>query len=52
MCSKTQWAGRFEGTTCRVSIPSSVSEISSPGITSRSSSPPMMSKAQLSEATQ
>ena len=21
MCSKTQWAGRFEGTTCRVSMP-------------------------------
>ena len=52
MCSKTQWAGRSAGTIWRVSSPPSVSATSSPGCTSRISSAPMMSKAQLSEATQ
>ncbi len=51
MCSNTHWAGRSDGTTWRVSRPSSVSEMSSPGATSRISSAPMMSNAQLSEAT-
>ncbi len=52
MCSNTQCAGRSEGRTCRVSIPRSPIETSSPGLTSRKSSAPMMSKAQLSDATQ
>ena len=51
MCSKTQCAGRPALTTWRVSRPRSVSETISPGCTSRISSAPMMSKAQLSEAT-
>ena len=51
MCSKTQIAVRSASTTWRVSIPRSVSETISPGATSRSSLAPMMSKAQLSEAT-
>ena len=52
MCSNTQWAGRSAGMICRVSRPSSVSATSSPGCTSRISSAPMMSNAELSEATQ
>ena len=52
MCSNTQKALRSEFTTWRVSIPPGVRDTSSPGSTSRSSSAPMMSKAQLSEATQ
>ena len=51
MCSKTQEARRSVFTTWRVSSPRSVSETISPGCTSRISSAPMMSKAQLSEAT-
>ena len=51
MCSKTQKAGRDDGTTWRDSSPASVSDTASPGETSRSSSAPMMSNAQLSEAT-
>ena len=51
MCSKTHIAGRSAFTTWRVSSPRSVSETISPGWTSRISSAPMMSKAQLSEAT-
>ena len=51
MCSNTQSAWRSDSTTWRVSMPRSLIEISSPGCTSRSSSAPMMSSAQLSEAT-
>ena len=51
MCSKTQVERRTPFTTCRVSSPRSVRLTSSPGWTSRISSAPMMSKAQLSEAT-
>ena len=52
MCSKTQNARRARVTTWRVSIPRSPSETISPGCTSRRNSAPMMSKAQLSDATQ
>ena len=51
MCSNTHIAGRSDSTTWRVSRPRSVSETISPGATSRSSLAPMMSKAELSEAT-
>ena len=51
MCSNTHIAGRPVWTTWRVSSPRSVRETISPGCTSRISSAPMMSKAQLSEAT-
>ena len=50
MCSNTQWARRLGGDDLTRLQPVSVSEISSPGATSRISSAPMMSKAQLSEA--
>ena len=52
MCSKTQKALRGESTNCFVVIPRSPIETISPGWTSRTSSAPMMSNAQLSDATQ
>ena len=52
MCSNTQNARRSDSTSWRVSIPPAPSDTISPGCTSRSSSAPMMSNAQLSEATQ
>ena len=51
MCSKTQCAVCRDGTTWCDSKPCSVSEMASPGLTSRTSSAPMMSNAQLSDAT-
>ncbi len=51
MCSNTHIAGFSDSMTCRVSMPRSVSETISPGRTSRSSFAPMMSNAQLSDAT-
>ena len=51
MCSNTHWAVRSPSITGFISRPSSVSETISPGWTSRISWAPMMSKAQLSEAT-
>ena len=51
MCSKTQWAVFGERTAWRTSRPRSLSETISPGWTSRISLAPMMSNAQLSEAT-
>ena len=51
MCSKTHWAGRSPRITGFSSRPLAVSETISPGWTSRIICAPMMSKAQLSEAT-
>ncbi len=51
MCSNTHIAGLSASITWRSSSPPSVSETISPGRTSRIIFAPMMSKAQLSEAT-
>src|SRR5204862_228761 len=51
MCSNTQWAGCSPVITGFSSRPLAVSETISPGCTSRIICAPMMSKAQLSEAT-
>ena len=51
MCSKTQCAGRSPWITGFISRPPAVSETISPACTSRIICAPMMSKAQLSEAT-
>ena len=52
MCSKTHSAERGEGTAWRVCRPCLVIETTSPGWTSRRNFAPMMSKAQVSDATQ
>ena len=52
MCSKTHSAERGDGTAWRVWMPLAVIETISPGWTSRRNFAPMMSKAQVSLATQ
>ncbi len=51
MCSNTHIALRCPGSTAFISSPRSLSETISPGCTSRISCAPMMSNAQLSDAT-